>query len=176
MSPLFRKRNKKAAREAAASAELDRLSALSPDELALKILPALRRFIRPQNISKWLMRSHEDGLDASQMQLVTVVRAALLQLERTELVSATPPDKPALWKLTRLGQQVLAQGTAAQYLGQRDPVARRRRDIAVGPWPIRHADPDRRVAGAVGAVACRAASNTATTSARRVAHHYTCVA
>jgi hypothetical protein len=119
MSPLFRKSKRKAVRELAASVELDRLTGLAPDELALEILPALLRFMRPQNICTWLMRSHQDAIDAGQMQLVDGVRAALQHLERAELVSSTPPDKPTLWKLTRLGHQVLADGTGAPYLGQR---------------------------------------------------------
>jgi len=147
MSPLFRKRKKKAAREVAASAELDRLKALAADELALTVLPALRRFIRPENICRWLMRTHPDGLDESSMQLLNVVRAALRRLERAELVSSTPPEKPAFWKLTQLGQLALTEGMVAQYLGQREFITSSESwlhgESVVGLWPIRDTDGDR---------------------------------
>jgi len=125
MSPLFRKSEGKAAREHAAFAELERLRSLSPDELALEVLPALRpdgarrgRFVRLQDVCKWLMRSHRVGLKASPMQLLAVVREALQRLEHADLVWAGRDQSggPSLWKLTRLGDQALAEGTASQYL------------------------------------------------------------
>jgi hypothetical protein len=170
MSPLFRKRKKKAAREVAASAELNRLRGLEVDELAASFVPALRRFIRPENICKWLMRSHPDGLETGSIQLLQVVRAALLQLERAELVCSTPPERPAMWKLTGLGQVALAEGTVAQYLGQRAFVVSREpwlpEDAVVAARPTGDADPARHLFGAVGAVArCPAATSAATSSA-----------
>jgi hypothetical protein len=124
MSPLFQKGEEKAAREAAAFAELERMRALAPDELALEVLPALgpdgprgSRFVRVQDICKWLMRSHRVGLKASPMQLLAVVREALQRLEHADLVWSMQSDGPSLWKLTRLGEQALSGGTAAQHLG-----------------------------------------------------------
>ena len=124
MSPLFQKNQEKAAGEAAAFAELERLKGLAPDELALEILPALgpdgprgSRFVQVQDICKWLMRSRRVGLKASPMQLLAVVREALQRLEHADLVWSTQSDGPSLWKLTRLGEQALSGGTAAQHLG-----------------------------------------------------------
>ena len=128
MSPLFQKNEEKAAREAAAFAELERLRALAPDELALEVLPALgpdgprgARLVRVQDICKWLMRSHRAGLKASPMQLLAVVREALQRLEHADLVWSRQSDGPSLWKLTRLGEQAISGGTAAQHL--RPPAA-----------------------------------------------------
>ena len=123
MSPLFWKNEDKAAREEAAFAELDRLRSLAPDDLALEVLPALgpdgprgARFVRVQDICKWLMRSHRVGLKASPMQLLIVVREALQRLEHADLVWSQQGEH-GLWKLTRLGEQALSGGTAAQHLG-----------------------------------------------------------
>ena len=127
MSPLFWKNEDKAAREEAAFAELDHLRSLPPDDLALEVLPALgpdgprgAGFVRVQDICKWLMRSHRVGLKASPMQLLIVVREALQRLEHADLVWSQQGEH-GLWKLTRLGEQSLSAGTAAQYLSPPAP-------------------------------------------------------
>jgi hypothetical protein len=50
------------------------------------------------------------------MQLLVVVREALQRLEHADLVWSTQSDGSSRWKLTRLGEQALAEGTAEQYL------------------------------------------------------------
>lgn len=123
MSPLFRRTRERAAREAAAFAELNRLKALSPDELAAEVLPALGpdgarsgRVTRARDVCIWLMRSHRLGFNASQLQLLSAVLKALRRLEHVGLAWSTESDIPTRWKLTRYGEQALADGTAAQWL------------------------------------------------------------
>jgi hypothetical protein len=123
MSPLFRRTRERAARDAAALAELDRLKALSPDELAVEVLPALGpdgarsgRLARARDVCLWLMRSHCVGFNASPLQLVSAVLKALRRLEHVGLACSTESDMPTRWKLTRQGEQALADGTAAQWL------------------------------------------------------------
>jgi hypothetical protein len=48
------------------------------------------------------------------MQLLFVVREALQRLEHADL-AWLQQGEPSLWKLTRLGEQALSAGSAAQY-------------------------------------------------------------
>jgi hypothetical protein len=123
MSPLFRKIRVKAAREAAALTELDRLRALSPDELALEVLSALGpggvrggRSARPRELCLWLMRSHHVAFDPSSLRLTASVLEALKHLERAGLARRVEADLHTLWKLTRLGEWALAEGAAADLI------------------------------------------------------------
>jgi hypothetical protein len=99
------------------------LKGLAPDELAVEVLPALGqdgarggRFARARDVCLWLMRSHHIGFDASPLELLAAVLKALRCLEHVGLAWSTESDIPTRWKLTRHGEQALADGTAAQWI------------------------------------------------------------
>jgi hypothetical protein len=123
MSPLFRKIRVKAAQKAAALTELNRLRALSPDELALEVLYALGpggvrggHSARLRDVCIWLMRSHQVAFDPSPLRLTASVLRALKQLEHAGLARRVDADPQILWKLTRLGEWALAEGAAADLI------------------------------------------------------------
>jgi hypothetical protein len=123
MSSLSRKIRVKAAQEAAALTELDRLRALSSDELALEVLHALGpggvrggHSARPRDVCVWLMRSHQLAFDPSPLRLTASVVRALKHLEQAGLARRVDADLQILWKLTRLGEWALAEGAAADLI------------------------------------------------------------
>lgn len=118
MSPLFGKSEEKAAQEAAALAELERLKGLPVADLAGELLPAFgpdgiphaRAGVRPQQLCKWLMGSYPRASKFNPGQLLMPVREGLQNLEHAELVTSSGLDRASIWRVTRLGENQLAQG------------------------------------------------------------------
>jgi hypothetical protein len=48
------------------------------------------------------------------------VREGLQKLEHAELVNSTPRDNVTIWRITRLGDTALAEGTVEQHVNGRD--------------------------------------------------------
>jgi hypothetical protein len=120
MSPLFRKVRVRAAQEAAALAELDRLRGLPSDELALEVLHAIGpggvrggNSSRARDVCVWLMRCNQVAFDPSPLRLTANVLKALKHLEHAGLAQRVNPDPHIRWKLTPLGEWALCEGAAA---------------------------------------------------------------
>ena len=119
---LFRKSEEKQAKEAALQAELDRLQALSPDALAVEVLPALAKAatsatgrVQMRDICKALV-----GVMSGQVNLAIgrQVREALQRLEHANLVvQVVSNDGATFWRITTEGQQAVAAGDIAERLG-----------------------------------------------------------
>ncbi len=126
MARLFRKSEKKVAEEAAAQAEIDRLRALSIEELAVAVLPALGpdgpgpgHYLRPQQLCNYLVRDFPGAGRMKPLQLIARVRRALEKLEAAELVSSFSYERSPVWRITSLGETTLTDGTTEQHVGQR---------------------------------------------------------
>jgi hypothetical protein len=122
-SPLFRKDPEKAARQAAAQAEIKRLRALSVDDLAVRLLPGLGgaskgHSLRPQQLCNYLIRDFPDARQLDTLDLLPPVRRALLTLERAGLVSPISLQRSPVWRITDLGETALAEGTVEQRLNK----------------------------------------------------------
>jgi hypothetical protein len=121
---LFRKSEEKVALEAAAQAEIERLKALSPEELAVMVLPGLGpedagpgRNLRVQQLCEYLLRDFPGIGQTRPLQLMAPVRRALERLEAAELVSSMSIiERSPLWRITDRGLSVLAEGTTARHL------------------------------------------------------------
>ncbi|MFL5822179.1 MAG: hypothetical protein ACJ764_01925 [Solirubrobacteraceae bacterium] len=123
--PLFNREERKA-KQAALQAEVDRLQALSPDELAMEVLPALgseelkRRLtgVRVQDVVKATLAG-ESSWTINTGVLLLPVREALQRLEHANLVlqMASGSDEGTRWRITTEGEQRLANGDVAQALG-----------------------------------------------------------
>jgi hypothetical protein len=92
---LFRKSDAKVALAAAAQAEIERLKALSPEELAVLVLPGLGpegvapgRNLRVQQLCEHLLRDFPGIGQTKPLQLLAPVRRALERLENAGLVSS----------------------------------------------------------------------------------------
>ena len=124
MVRLFRKSEEKIALETAAQAEIDRLKKLSPEQLAVLLLPRLgpeetgdRRNLRPQQLCEYLLKDFPGIGQSKPLLLMAPVRRALERLERAELVESTSAlGRSPLWSITSLGTTVLAEGTAEHRL------------------------------------------------------------
>jgi hypothetical protein len=121
---LFRKSEEKIAREAAAQAEIERLRALTTEELAVVLLPGLGpdvappgHNLRPQQLCEYLLRDFPGIGQTRPLQLMAPVRRAVEKLEDAGLVSAFHLERSPLWQITSLGTRVLAEGTTEQHLG-----------------------------------------------------------
>jgi hypothetical protein len=124
--PLFGGGAEKAAQQAAAQAEFERLSTIPRPELAAEVMgvfadgqPGSKNPGQGLNILQvmmWLMSSQPRGTSFLS-QLEMPVREALQLLENASLVIKLD-DRIAGAHLTAttLGQQALAEGTVAQYL------------------------------------------------------------
>ena len=126
MSPLFRPSEEKAARKAAAKQEIDRLRALSAEDLAVDLLPGLGpdgpthgTSVRVQQLGEYLLREHPDAGRLDAIGLLAAVRRALLRLEQAGFVSSISVQRDPLWRITPDGERALAQGTARQDLAER---------------------------------------------------------
>ena len=119
---LFRKSEEKQAREAALQAELDRLKVLSPDALAVEVLPALAAKAETTATGRVDMRGICKGLVGVMSGQVNLaigrqVREALQRLEHANLVvEVTSQDAATFWRLTTEGQQAVAAGDVAARL------------------------------------------------------------
>jgi hypothetical protein len=125
MPRLFRKSEKKVAAEAALQAEIERVRALSVDELAVALLPALGsdgigqgHTVRVQQLCEYLVRDFPGGGQLKPLQLMPRVRAALEKLEDAELVASVAYERSPVWRITELGETVLAEGTIEQHIGK----------------------------------------------------------
>jgi hypothetical protein len=120
---LFGNKEEKAAQDAAARAEVDRLLALPVPELAEAIMPAFGpEGARPGEevnillVMNWLMRSYPRGT-----KLLTELRdptwEAMQALENAGLLIHYGAGGPgARLKATRAGEEALADGTVAEQL------------------------------------------------------------
>jgi hypothetical protein len=120
---LFGKSEEKIAREAAAQSEIERLRALTTEELAAVLLPALGpdvlprgHNLRPQQLCEYLLRDYPGIGRTRPLQLMAPVRRALEKLEDAGLVSAFHLERSPLWQITSLGARVLVEGTIEQHL------------------------------------------------------------
>jgi hypothetical protein len=121
MSPLFRKSEEKVAREAAVQAEIDRLKALSVDDLAVMLLPALGpeiagrgHTVREQQLCNYLLRDFPRVGTMKALQLLPRVRKSLERLKDADLVSSLSIQRSPIWQITGPGETALAQGTIEQ--------------------------------------------------------------
>ena len=121
---LFRKSEEKVALEAAAEAEIARLKALSPEQLAVLVLPGLGaeaappgHHLRVQQLCEFLLRDFPGIGQTKPLQLMAPVRRALERLEGAELVSSRSIiERSPLWQITDRGASALAEGTTANHL------------------------------------------------------------
>lgn len=120
---LFGKSEEKIAREAAAQSEIERLRALTTEELAVVLLPALGpdvtpagHNLRPQELCEYLLRDFPGIGQMKPLQLMAPVRRALNKLEDAGLVSSFQLARSPIWQITSLGMTVLAEGTTEQRL------------------------------------------------------------
>jgi hypothetical protein len=123
MSPLFRKSEKKVAAEAAMQAEIERLKALSVEDLAVALLPGWgpdganqRTSLRVQQLCNYLVRDFPGAGQQKPLLLMTRVNEALEKLEHAELVSSISHQRSPVWRITRLGVSTLAEGTIEQHV------------------------------------------------------------
>jgi hypothetical protein len=120
---LFRKSEQKVAQEAAAQAEIERLKALSVEELAVVLLPRLGpdgagsgRYVRPQQLCNYLLRDFPGAGQMKPLQLMARVRRALERLEDAGLVSSMSYQRSPVWRITSLGDTTLIEGTIEQHV------------------------------------------------------------
>lgn len=127
---LFRKNPEKQAQEAAAKAELDRLTALSPDALAAELLPALGSDelkkkvtgVRIQEVCAAVLGGFTGSLSVNTGLLLLPAKEALQRLEHANLIMqmASGVDQSTKWRITSTGEQALADGSVAAKLGLSD--------------------------------------------------------
>ena len=123
MSPLFRKSEKKVAAEAAMQAEIERLKALSVEDLAVALLPGMGpdsanhgNSVRVQQLCDYLVRDFPGAGQLQPLQLMARVNEALQKLKHAELVSSISHQRWPVWRITRLGDTTLAEGTTEQHV------------------------------------------------------------
>ncbi len=123
MSPLFRRSEEKVARKAAARQEIDRLRALSVDDLAVKVLPGLgpdgpthATSVRSQQLCEYLLEDYPGAGQLDTLDLMAAVNRALDRLQDARLVSPISVQRTPIWRITPLGETILAEGTVRQHL------------------------------------------------------------
>ncbi len=123
MSPLFRKSEEKVAQEAAVQAEIERLKALSVEDLAVMLMPALGpdganqgNSVRVQQLCDYLVTDFPGGKSLQPLQLMTRVNEALEKLKQAELVTTISHQRSPVWRITHLGTTTLAEGTIEQHV------------------------------------------------------------
>jgi hypothetical protein len=126
MSPLFRRSEERAARKAAAKVEIDRLRALSIDDLAADLLPGLGpdgptkgTSVWPQQLCEYLLRDYPGAGKMQTLDLLAPVNRALDLLEDVRLVSAMSVQRTPVWRITPLGERALAEGDVRERLSGR---------------------------------------------------------
>ena len=123
---LFGNKEEKAAKEAAGAAEVERLTGLSPDRLAVELMPAFGpdgarakgdQGTPPMQVIQWLVRDHpyhpslKPLVDAVPAALERMVDAGLLSRRGSGIGTGTQS-----FRLTPLGESTLADGSVAQRL------------------------------------------------------------
>ena len=123
VSPLFRRSPEKAARKAAARAEIDRLRALGVGDLAVAVLPGLGpdgpthgTSVRAQQLCGYLLAGYPGAGQMDTLDLLAPVRRALELLHGAGLISPISVQREPLWRITPLGEMTLAEGTVRQRL------------------------------------------------------------
>jgi hypothetical protein len=120
----FARREEKRAREAAIQAEVDRLKALSPETLAVEVLPILATeaakksrvgHLYVSDICRELVGTVSGRVN---LALKQPVREALQRLEHANLVlQVAQPEMGTSWRITGEGEQAVAAGNVADKLG-----------------------------------------------------------
>ena len=123
MSPMFRKSAEKVAEEAAAQAEIKRLKALSVNDLAVELLRGLGPngankgySVRVQQLCTYLVRDFPGAGNIKTLELMSRVGEGLQRLEQAELVYEISHQRSSVWRITRLGEATLADGTIQQHI------------------------------------------------------------
>ena len=123
MSPLFRRSEEKAARKAAAKQEIERLRALSVDDLAADLLPGLGpdgpthgASVWPQQLCQYLLKDYPGAGQMQTLDLSVAVNRALGRLQHAGLVSPISVQRTPLWRITPLGESTLAEGNVRERL------------------------------------------------------------
>jgi hypothetical protein len=126
MSPLFRHNEEKAARKAAARVEIERLRKVPVDDLAADLLPALGSdgpthgtSIRVQQLCEYLLRDYPGAGQMDTLNLSAPVNRALDMLDDIGLVSPISVQRTPVWRITPLGERVLAEGDVRDRLQRR---------------------------------------------------------
>jgi hypothetical protein len=124
MSPLFRRNEEKAARKAAAKREIERIRALSVDEVAAGVLaglgpdgPTRGMSTRVQQLCQYLLKDYPGAGQLDTLDLRPAVNRALDRLQGAGLVSPISVQREPFWQITPLGETVLAEGSLRQRLG-----------------------------------------------------------
>ncbi|HEX3824049.1 MAG TPA: hypothetical protein VHV79_06265 [Mycobacteriales bacterium] len=125
---MFRKSPEKRADEEAMQAQVDRLKALSPEALALEIMPTLgsdelkKRItgVRVQDVCTATLGGFKSSLAVNTGVLLLPVKEALQRLEHANLIMqmANGIDQSTKWRITTTGEQALSDGSVAAKLGQ----------------------------------------------------------
>jgi hypothetical protein len=117
MSPLFRRNEEKEARKAAARVEIDRLRAVPVDDLAADLMvglgpdgPTHGTSIRVQQLCQYLLKDYPGAGQMDTLDLSAPVNRALDRLEGIGLVSPISVQRTPVWRITPLGETVLAEG------------------------------------------------------------------
>ena len=123
MSPLFHRSEEKATQKAAAKLEIERLRALSVDDLAEELLPGLGpdgpthgASVWPQQLCQYLLRDHPGAGRMQTLDLLAAVNRALDLLHDVRLVSPISVQRTPVWRITPLGERALAEGTVRERL------------------------------------------------------------
>lgn len=126
MSPLFRRSEEKVARKAAAKQEIERLRALSVDDLSADVLPALGpdgptrgTSVRVQQLCGYLLRDYPGAGQLDTLDLLAAVTRALDRLQDARLVSPISVQRTPVWRITPLGESTLAEGNVRERLRRR---------------------------------------------------------
>lgn len=126
MSPLFRRSEEKEARRAAAKVEVERLRALSVEDLAADVLiglgpdgPTRGTSIRAQQLAEYLLRDFPGAGQRLTLDLLAAVRKAIALLDEAGLVSPISVQREPVWRITPRGQHAVAEGGVSERLRQR---------------------------------------------------------
>jgi hypothetical protein len=118
VSPLFRRSPEKIERKAAAKREVERLRALSVDEFAVALMPALGpngptkgTSVRVQQLCEYLLADFPGAGQLATMDLLASARRALELLDGAGLVAPISVQREPVWRITPLGEVALAEGT-----------------------------------------------------------------
>jgi hypothetical protein len=119
----LRRSEEKAARKAAAKREIERLRALSVDDLAVDVLPGLGpdgpthgTSIRAQQLCAYLLEEYPGAGQLDTLDLLAPVNRALDRLQDAALVSPISVQRTPVWRITPLGESILAEGTVRERL------------------------------------------------------------
>jgi hypothetical protein len=123
VSPLFRRNEEKTARKAAAKQEIQRLRALSVDDLAVDLLPGLGpdgpthgASVWPQQLCAYLLADFPGAGHTDILDLIAAVNKSLDRLQDAGLVGPIFLQRTPRWQITPLGERVLAEGTVRERL------------------------------------------------------------